>query len=1459
MKAYLITGLFLLFYMIPLKAADHPKCHIEHYGLSDGLPQRVVMSILQDRKGFLWFATWDGLCKFDGYNYTTFKTKESDSVFMRSNRIDKMTEDGWGNIWVLTYGREAFRFDPKIGKYTMAFSQENGKPFIASKILSMPSGKVWLISDEMGAICVPDTTHSYLLLTEDNSCLKSNRVYTVHEDADLNSWILTGNGLVQVSSDGMIKTHFVAGIHELQGMETCFYSAFETETEIWLGASNGLIWRYHKKEECFDVLETIAGSAIVDIERVSEDLIIMLTSNDGFLLYNSKTGIFRKVDRSTHQELPTNHMVSCYVDRTGNVWIEMNYTGVLKYNVQKDQIRYYSISSSKVENDPFAPVMFIVEDQNNHLWIHPKGGGFAYYDKDTEKLIPFYNDPKSTDWRFSDELHDVFVDKQNTLWLSTRTQGLEKVVFDSDLFKLNEFNDKYLNLDLIKNEVVAIWEDKDKQIWMGNRDGLIQVYDAQKEFKGYLCTNGVISRSGTPIKAMAYSFMADRYGKIWIGTKGKGVYVLNPEGSSYQITHYQSNPADINSLSSNLVYSVHEDSRGHIWVGTYGGGLNLFDEKKGNFIHHRNGLSGYPTDMGYSIRTINSHNDKIYVGTTFGLIVFSAIFDNPNAINYKTYSKTFEVKNGLRANDIFEVYRTKSNELYIATFGGGLAKVTHYDSFGFPVEFKTYDTTNGLHSDIIFSLIEDNHHHVWINGEGGLSKFDPVEETFEYFNDVSQILGEQYFSEASPILTYQNEIILGCTKGILSFYPDEISQNEYNPYLALIKLNIPDKKTIEGNHIDDISKVVLNHDENVFNIEFAALDFTNPQSISYAYKLEGADKEWTYCQNQRIVNYTKLPPGKYVFKVRSTNSNGVWMDNERALSITIKPAFWQTKLAYLGYLLFLILLFYAILRAIFVFYRMKDKMALEQEETEMKTRFFTDISHEIRTPLTMIVSPIEEILDNEKTHSEIKPQLQLILRNANRMLKMVNQILDFRKIQKQKLQIKEIPLGLYVEELCNTTLRIAENQHVELKVNNQIGESKVWVDSDAIEKVLSNLISNSIKHSVNGREIKITVYKKDKQVVLQVRDEGEGMTKEVLSKLFTRFASYNKDRSKPSTGIGLSIVKEIVDKHHAKIGVESDLNRGTCFTIAFREGLEHFSEDINVDIIQIPETVVSEAVELEQKNELHSVDAKEEESSTQLTLLVVEDDPELRGFIRSVLEPYYQVYEARNGKEGYLRAIKYMPDFIVSDIMMPEMDGIEFLQKIRTNKDTSHIPFILLTAKTSIDDELEGITYGADDYITKPFNVKLLRAKIHTIIQQRKLYMAHFLGQTSVADLPLEPQASVSQYKMTEHDEAFLEKVRSLIEENLDNGNWTVDNLVEKTSLSRRVFFNKLKSLTGLAPVEFIREYKIKRSVDFLKDKRYTIKEITYMIGFSDFRYYSKCFKELYKMTPSEYRNRMNR
>jgi signal transduction histidine kinase/DNA-binding response OmpR family regulator len=549
------------------------------------------------------------------------------------------------------------------------------------------------------------------------------------------------------------------------------------------------------------------------------------------------------------------------------------------------------------------------------------------------------------------------------------------------------------------------------------------------------------------------------------------------------------------------------------------------------------------------------------------------------------------------------------------------------------------------------------------------------------------------------------------------------------------------------------------------------------------------------------------------------------MDNERSLPIHILPSFWETGWAYSLYVLFFILLVFVIVRILFVIYRLKNKVRLEHEMSEMKLRFFTDISHEIRTPLTMITAPVDFLLQNPNLSGDVRSQLQLVETNTNRMLRLVNQILDFQKMQHHRLNMEETDISVYVEGICAYFNKSAQSQGIHFHYSSRVEGLKMITDKDAVEKILFNLLSNAFKYTPAGKNIWVTLYKSAKSICLEVKDEGKGISKEKQKQLFTRFAAFNEDKNKPSTGIGLSIVKELADKLIANVSVESEPDRGSIFTVCFPFGKQQTEKE--------PVTVAGKTDE-------------------RPVVLIVEDDEDLRGFLHSILASGYRILEAMDGNDGWEKAQEWIPDVIVSDIMMPGLNGVELLQRLKNELITSHIPVVLLTAKTTIESRLEGLEHGADDYITKPFSVPYFSARIRNLLEQRERLQALYRSQLPVARPGFEPKKP----EITRQDDLFMSKVMQLIEDNMSNSYFPIEAIAESVGISRSVFFKKIKGLTGLAPVEFIRDIRIRRAGQLLASGQFSIKETAFQIGISDMGYFRKCFRKKFGMNPMEYKEK---
>ncbi|MDR1526675.1 MAG: response regulator [Dysgonamonadaceae bacterium] len=1456
-----IKRLIVALLLSALSASAQPlSCFFEHYSTEDGLPQSTVMDIIQDRKGFMWFATWDGISKFDGHTFRNYKVQSGDTYYMNSNRIESFAEDRYGNLWLRSYDGGAHCFDPQ----TETFKGLQSIPGYAdysvqiTKIETMPSGKVWLLSENSGCICIADSSFAIQNYTRESGRLRGNTVYSVFEDRENHSWILTNNGLYLIKNE---KTETIPFFFEnnVNRHSQSFHAAIEWEDEIWFGASRGRIWKYKKATGKFDLLETPAASPITGFQAVDEKAMAIATSGDGFFIYHPESNRFETFNTSTNKTLKNNAIEFLLFDSLHQLWFVTNELGIYKLDTGTQEIRYFLVKTEDANMMTAPSLPLVIEDVYGQIWVHPKGGGFSVYNKPKDSLEPFYNNSVSPDWRFSNILHVACSDKQGNLWLSTRSNGLEKVLFGSNYFRTMQINPDLKSSTA--NDVRAVLQDNENRIWIATKSCHLIMYDEHFNRLGAFGNDGSVRRYQV-LSGMVYSMMQDHTGAIWIGTRNEGILKVRKttHPRQYEVERFRKN-ADIYSLSEDAIYSIFEDSKQNIWIGTYGGGLNLVQttpEGKTVFINHRNQLKSYPIETNHRIRYISENKfGNICIGTTAGLVLFSLDFSSPENIEYKHYTRLPGDKESLTHNDIHSICNTRAGEMFIATFGGGLNKVAAFDEQGFPLKFKSYTTKDGLPSDVCLAILEDEVGKLWVSMETTLSKFDPEKEEFETFAEIKRVMSQHHFSEASATCLNNRDVLFGFSDGVVSFTPDHVKTGEFKPYIALSDFRlfnrpvpVGGKKSPLSKAIDDAGRLVLNHHQNFFSIEFTALDFVLSNNILYAYQLEGFDKDWIYPQKQRIANYTNIPKGKYIFRVKSTNHEGIWVDNERQLPIQILPSFWETAWAYLLYCLLLLGIVFLIIYLSVVFYRLRSKVKMEKRMSEMKLSFFTDISHEIRTPLTMITAPVDYLMTEPGTPEKIRKQLSLISQNTNRLLRLVNQILDFRKVQQFKLTVQEIDLGAMVENFCRNFEEPAQQRRIHFRFINQAPNEKVWVDLDCLEKIVINLLSNAFKYTPDRKSIRVMVKGTERFLQVEVADEGRGIPKDRQKNLFTRFMSYNEDKNQPSTGIGLFIVKDLVDKHGGKITIESEVNEGSVFTVGFLRGAAHFGKDVEMM------TPGKEKEETRPPVSKETTADQEENREKRRSILLVEDDADLRAFVKTTLEEEYTVMEAKNGLEGWEKARKALPDFVVSDIMMPEMDGIELLQKLKEDFLTSHIPVILLTAKTMIESKLEGITYGADDYITKPFNIPYFKARIRNLFEQRKRLQEIY--RSRLTDIvPQEPaEEEPKPFIIPSQDEILLKKAVQIIETRIDDSDFSVDDLVTSLGMSRSVFFNKVKSLTGLAPIEFIRDLKMKRAAELLASGDYLVKEVSYMIGISDTKYFGKCFKTKFGITPQDYKNR---
>jgi signal transduction histidine kinase/DNA-binding response OmpR family regulator len=819
--------------------------------------------------------------------------------------------------------------------------------------------------------------------------------------------------------------------------------------------------------------------------------------------------------------------------------------------------------------------------------------------------------------------------------------------------------------------------------------------------------------------------------------------------------------------------------------------------------------------------------------------------------------------------------------------------------------FERYSVKDGLPSDWITEILEDDNGILWIATNNGLSKFNPGTATFRNYTIEDGLLSNQI---GPGCRSKTGELIFSSDDGFIIFHPDSIKDNLDIPPVYITDFYLFNKpvpigydslsgRSILSKSLIECEELELNYDDKVFSFEFAALDYHAPMKNKYAYRMEGFDKDWTYVDaDYKLITYTNLDPGKYTFRVKGSNNDGYWNEAGASLKIIIHPPWWQTSWAYLFYLLMIGSTVYFTWKAQLKRIRTKNEFKMTKFEArkmhevdEMKSRFFTNISHEFRTPLTLILGPATDILDSTN-ELKTRKNISLIRKNANRLLGLVNQLLDISKLESGNMKLQTAPQNI-VTLLKAFTLSFtsyAERKRITLKFNSSENEIMVYLDKDKIEKIMTNLLSNAFKFTPEGGRIEISMRVRQSYdgqsnlnmpeatapvslappdrsssvirrtpsndwfhegVEVRISDSGIGIPPDKLPHIFDRFYQVDGShtREQEGTGIGLALTKELVELHKGKIEVESVEGKGTTFVITLPLGKDHLKlEEIGQAEDGKEKDLIQHVYDddLEKRGE-PEVDLEIAEKESFPSLLIIEDNFDLRKYIKDQLQEGYRILEAGDGEDGWAQSLEHLPDLIISDVMMPKMDGFQLCQKLKMDERTSHIPVILLTAKAAKEDKLAGYETGADEYIMKPFEPVELRARIKNLLEQRNRLHEHFSRQ-GIFDL--------HQAKITPVDKIFLQKIYHEITLHISDPSFGVETLAENIAISRSVLHRKLVSLTGEPPVEFIRRIRLNRAVELMEKKFGNLSEIALEVGFTNPAYFSDCFRRQFGVSPSQYR-----
>jgi len=1461
MSCSLLKRLALIFAIgvFTLESSAQLKSNLKHYSTEDGLSHDRVLCMTKDSEGFMWFGTWDGINRFDGHNFIAYKGRPGDSSSLKNNKIRNIIEDKLGYLWVKTYDNEVYRFDKRTEKFLgipAAVSPHKFGKIIIDKIVPVSNGDTWLVTTKDGLLCSfgdkslsNPRVEQFTKRGAGEYKLCGNTVNFLFEDSTKRLWCGTTSGLFCLVKNGANYHKLKLDGNDFFGTQYNFTCIAEHGGNIYIGTSGGVLIVYNIKTGKIATKIISNGNAINALCFSKSGVLYASTSGKGLAIINpdnfnvTYTGI---TARDTY--------FSLFEDNAGLLWVEPEKKGVIKYDPKKKSFKQYS---QKVDSNITGPHTnySVFNGANGVVWVSMRGGGFGYYDTAKDEIVYFYDEPGSTTQLFSNIITAIYTDATGILWLSGYEGGIYRAIFQPDNFahQLLVKNPK----NKTENEVRAIFEDNAGKLWIGTKAGKLYVYKNGKEL------TDVFSNMPAGGLGSVYTVTQGKSGTLWIGTKGSGLFKAEPlptNGEKYRLTHYDTNPHDVNSLNNKRIYSVLEDSHARVWVGTFGGGINLMVKGIGDnatFKNSNNSFKNYPIAECNVVRHLQEDSKgNIWVATTNGLVIFNPNFDSPDTYRFYRYRKIPGDATSLGNNDVQFIYKDKNRKMWVGTFGGGLQQLISKPNLQDKFKFKYFTTENGLPNDIILSIIGDNKGKLWLTTENGLSKYDPETGVFQNY-DYSDGLPNTKFSEAASIRSRSGKILLGCLNGYVSFDPDKVYNAKFKANIALTNIQIFNKSVIPGVEgsplkypIDQTEHITLHYDQNLIGIEYTVLDYRESHKILYAYKLDNLDKDWNYVRNQRQATYTNLSPGKYVFRVKSVSYDLFTNVPEKTIIITILPPPWLTWWAFIGYFILAVILLEITRRIIFTMIRLRNRVVVEQKLTELKLQFFTNISHELKTPLTLIVSPLEEITRTENLSPKGREYINVVNKNANRMIRFINQLLDFRKAQsgKMRLKVSEVEIVGLVNQISQYFTEIAHEKKIDLVVQSNVGELYAWIDEEKLDIVIYNLLSNAFKFTPTNKKITLEVYYAGGDIFcINVIDQGTGIPKDKLAEIFELY--YEGDKAEGNnlkgTGIGLALSKELIDNHDGKIKATNNPDDGATFSLELKIGKEHFNNK-EVDFVNashVPEFIQSFYVD-KPDTEIGVVEAAE---SNAHTVLIVEDNTDLRRFLCNQLSALYKVIEAADGVEGLKIAIESLPDLIISDVMMPNMDGIQMLDQLKNNIVTSHIPVILLTAKSSIDNQIEGLKYGADFYITKPFHTDFILACVESLIKQRKQLFESILGNRSVLQL------SPGEVFITSKDEQLLKETIKIVEEGMSDPDFNIDSVAVAVGLGRTTFYKKLKSLTGLAPVEFVRDIRLQRGEQLLVAGEYNISEIAYKIGFSSSGYFSTCFKEKYNLTPSQY------
>ncbi|MDX1660743.1 MAG: two-component regulator propeller domain-containing protein [Gemmatimonadota bacterium] len=1373
--------------MLPLHAQREPVA-FRHLTIADGLSQNAVYAILQDRRGLMWLGTKDGLNRYDGYDFTVFRHDPFDPASMSGSDVTVIFEDDRGRLWIGYRDGGLDRFD-RTRKRFHRYADAPPEPITA--IAEDPEGSLWIGTDggglyRLSADQAGNTRGTFDRFPHDPGdprSLADDRVHDVLVDRRGTVWVGTETGLSRLDASSSSAARF----RRYAPGPPAAGGLIDPTVGSLLEDSKGRLWIGGK-----------SGLAVLDPRRER-----IAHHPHG---YRTDTGGWGEA-------------IDLLEDRDGRIWMS-TFTGLARFDPDADTFERLRPDRMDPSSVSAGVPTALLQDRSGVVWVGTNGYGINLHDPKARRFHTVRGPRNRDDAAPTFSVYTLFEDAAGTVWIGA-----------GSLYRWDRETGEFGRLD-------------------GGPRG----------------TDGFDTSHTT-------SIIESPTGVLWIGTL-EGMYRY--EIASGRTRRYAHDPDDPDGLPGPEVFDVFEDDEGRLWVVTRNYLARLVDPSRGRFRSHP--IHDPPVrDRWVYPSTLQDSRGRLWLGSNQGLLRF-----DPGTGYFRRYRHDPDDPASLGYDVIRSLHldpREPDRHLWVGTAGGGLAR------FDFERErFEHYTVDDGLPNNVVYGILADDSDDLWLSTNRGLSRFDPRNGTFRNY-DAEDGLQSDEFNSGAAFRSESGELFFGGIEGFNHFHPDEIEDNPHVPPVVITGFkrgnryeSVADTASVLTKAISETDSLELSHRDDALTFEFAALDFSMPSKNRYAYRLVGHNDEWIESGAVRSVTFTNLPPGSYVFEVRGSNNDGVWNETGTSLAIAIAPPWWRTGWAYAIYGLLFLAALYAARRYEMRRVRLENRLEVERVEAEQlreldrsRSRFFANVSHEFRTPLTLTLGPLDDLRAgiHGPLPAAVTEQVDLARRNARRVLDLIEQMLDVARLEagRTPLRARLLDLGALVEETGRAFAPMVERKSLAFEVRVPDRPVEVYGDPEHLEKAVSNLLSNAVKFTPEGGAVRIAVEGDEEVARVTVRDSGPGIAEDELERVFDRFHRVDDPSREiqPGTGIGLALVRELVELHGGTVSARSELGFGSAFTITLRRGRDHLAPAQIADEdapargpgpapvgVETPAAVPEPAGSLSSGSDEPAavapggLDVEEDPDADVTTVLVVEDNAEVRAYVRTHLSPRYRVLEATDGREALEIVRRRLPDLVLSDVMMPGMDGYALCRAIKEDPATDFIPVVLLTARAAPEDRVAGLEEMADDYLTKPFDVRELLARVENLIASRARLLERFGGggpELHPAEVDVEPR-----------DQRFLDEVREAIERNLGDETFTVERLAEEVAHSRGHLYRRLRALVDEAPSDVIRRMRLERAAALVAGDAGSISEIAYSVGFKSVSHFSNCFQEHFGVRPSLYR-----